>query len=87
MQMTNISEAKASLSKLIEKVLKGQEVIITKAGKPVAKLVPYELESIPRELGIGNWHGQIWKAEDFDDLPEDILQRFTGEESEDESIA
>ena len=87
MQITNISEAKASLSKLIEKVLKGQEVIIGKAGKPVAKLVPYELESIPRELGIGNWHGQIWLADDFDDLPVDILQRFTGEESEDESIA
>ena len=39
MQITNISEAKASLSKLIEKVLKGDEVIIGKAGKPVAKLV------------------------------------------------
>ena len=87
MQITNISEAKANLSKLVEKVLRGQEVIIGKAGKPVAKLVPYELESTPRELGIGNWHGQIWMADDFDDLPEDILQLFTGEEAKDESTA
>ena len=87
MQITNISEAKANLSKLVEKVLRGQEVIIGKAGKPVAKLVPYELESTPRELGIGNWHGQIWMADDFDDLPEDILQLFTGEEVKDEPIA
>ena len=87
MQITNISEAKATLSKLIEKVLTGQEVIIGKAGKPVAKLVPYELESTPRELGIGKWHGQIWMADDFDDLPEDILQLFTGEEAKDEPTA
>lgn len=87
MQITNISEAKASLSKLIEKVLKGDEVIIGKAGKPVAKLIPYDLESSPRKLGVGNWHGQIWMAEDFDDLPEDILQLFTGEVDGDESTA
>ena len=67
MQITNISEAKASLSKLIEKVLKGEEVIIGKAGKPVAKLVPYDLETRPRQLGIGHRHGKIWMADDFDD--------------------
>ncbi len=87
MQITNISEAKASLSKLIEKVLKGDEVIIGKAGKPVAKLVPYDLESTPRKLGVGHWKGQIWMADDFDDLPEDILQLFTGEANDDESVA
>ncbi len=87
MQITNISEAKASLSKLIEKVLMGDEVIIGKAGKPVAKLVPYDLETSPRELGIGQWQGQIWMADDFDDLPEDILQLFSGEAGDDESVA
>ena len=87
MQITNISEAKASLSKLVEKVLKGEEVIIGKAGKPVAKLVPYNLESSPRELGVGHWQGQIWIADDFDDLPEDILQLFAGEADDDESVA
>ena len=87
MQITNISEAKASLSKLIEKVLQGEEVIIGKAGKPVAKLVPYALESSPRQLGVGHWHGKIWIADDFDQLPEEIEQLFTGEADEDESVA
>ncbi len=86
MQITNISDAKASLSKLIEKVLKGEEVIIGKAGKPVAKLVPYDLDTSPRQLGVGHWKGQIWIADDFDELPEDVLKLFTGEAEEDESI-
>ena len=42
MQIANISEAKAQLSALIEKVLSGEEVIIGKAGKPVARLIKYE---------------------------------------------
>lgn len=86
MQITNISDAKASLSKLIEKVLRGEEVIIGKAGKPVAKLVPYDLDTSPRQLGVGHWKGQIWMADDFDELPEDVLKLFTGEAEEDESI-
>ncbi|MBX3054924.1 MAG: type II toxin-antitoxin system Phd/YefM family antitoxin [Anaerolineae bacterium] len=77
MQITNISDAKANLSKLVEKVLKGEEIIIGKAGKPVTKLVPYDLNTSPRELGVGHWHGQIWMADDFDELPEDILKLFT----------
>lgn len=86
MQITNISDAKASLSKLVEKVMRGEEVIIGKAGKPVAKLVPYNLDTSPRELGVGHWQGQIWMANDFDKLPEDILNLFTGEAQDDESV-
>jgi prevent-host-death family protein len=78
MQITNISEAKANLSKLVEQVLNGQEVIIGKAGKPVAKLVPYISDTSPRELGVGPWKGKIWIADDFDDLSEDVLTLFTG---------
>ena len=48
MMITNISEAKAQLSALIKKVMSGQEVIIGKAGKPVAKLVRYERSDKPR---------------------------------------
>ena len=59
MQITNISDAKASLSKLVEKVMRGEEVIIGKSGKPVAKLVPYNLDTSPRQLGAGRWQGQI----------------------------
>ena len=84
MQITNISDAKASLSRLVEKVMMGEEVIIGKAGKPVAKLVPYNLDTSPRKLGVGRWKNQIWIADDFDDLPEDIAKLFTGEAENDE---
>lgn len=85
MQITNISTAKASLSKLIERVLRGEEVIIGKAGKPVAKLVPFHLDPAPRQLGVGNWHGKIWIADDFDASSNEILALFEGES--DESVA
>jgi prevent-host-death family protein len=87
MHIANISEAKATLSKLIEQVLNGQEVIIGKAGKPVAKLVPYTQDTSPRKLGAGQWKGKIWMADDFDDLPDDVLKLFTGEGEDDESLA
>ncbi|MEZ4867157.1 MAG: type II toxin-antitoxin system prevent-host-death family antitoxin [Caldilineaceae bacterium] len=79
MHITNISEAKAGLSKLIEQVMMGHEVIIGKAGKPVAKLVPYVSDTRPRKLGAGQWNGNVWIADDFDDLPDDVLKLFTGE--------
>ncbi len=87
MQITNISDAKASLSRLIERVLQGEEVVIGKAGKPVVKIVPYDLDETPRKLGAGNWKGKIWMADDFDDLPDDILQLFTGEIEDNEFAA
>lgn len=73
MAITNISEAKANLSKLIEQVLQGQEVIIGKAGKPVAKLVPIDVDTRPRQLGSGAWRGQIWVSDDFDEPSEEIM--------------
>jgi prevent-host-death family protein len=51
MYVTNISEAKAQLSALLEKMLAGEEVIIGKAGRPVAKLVRYERSEKPRRPG------------------------------------
>ncbi len=87
MHITNISETKATLSKLIEQVLNGQEVIIGKAGKPVAKLVPYIQDTSPRKLGAGQWKGKIQMADDFDDLPDDVLNLFTGDGENDESLA
>ena len=79
MRITNVSEAKASLSKLLEKVLQGEEVIIGKAGKPVARLVPYNRDTNPRDLSQGIWKGKVWMADDFDDLPEELMQAFMGE--------
>ena len=74
MHITNISEAKAQLSALIEKVLAGQEVIIGKAGKPVAKLIRYEQKDETRQPGA--LRGKIKIAEDFDELPEDMAKAF-----------
>ena len=74
MLITNISEAKAQLSALIEKVRSGQEVIIGKAGKPVAKLVRYERSEEPRLPGV--LRGKIKIADDFDELPQDIAEAF-----------
>lgn len=76
MQITNISEAKATLSKLIEQVINGHEVVIGKAGKPVAKLVPYQMDTRPCTLGVGRWKGKIRIADDFDGLPDDILKLY-----------
>ena len=74
MPIVNIEDAKVQLSALIEKVRAGQEVIIGKAGKPVAKLVPYERSEKPRRPEP--LRGKIRIAEDFDDLPKDIAEAF-----------
>ena len=74
MHITNISEAKAHFSALIEKVLKGEEIIIGKAGKPVARIVRYERSEQPRKPGA--LKGKIKMADDFDQLPDDIAEAF-----------
>lgn len=74
MHITNISEAKAQLSALIERVLRGEEVIIGKAGKPVARLVKYERRETARRPGA--LAGRITIAADFEDLPDDLAEAF-----------
>lgn len=74
MIIINISEAKAQLSALIEKVLAGEEVVIGKAGKPVARLVRYKRSEEPRMPGA--LKGKIKIADDFDDMPNDIAESF-----------
>ena len=74
MHITNISEAKAQLSALIERVLAGEEVVIGKAGKPVVKLVRYQRSEERRRPGA--LKGKIKIADDFDELPEDIAEAF-----------
>ena len=77
MQITNISEAKSSLSSLIAQVEKGHKIIIGKAGKPVAMLVPYRADTTPRQLG-GTWSGKVKMADDFDALPPELAEAFYG---------
>ena len=77
MQVTNIHQAKTQFSKLIERVLLGEEIVIARAGKPVAKLVPYQPECQPRQGG--QWHGKVKIAADFDPLPDEVAAAFRGE--------
>ncbi len=79
MIITNIHEAKTQLSRLIEQVLAGEEVIISKAGKPLVKLVPVALNQQPRQPGC--WQGQVKMADDFDELPAEFLAAFQGDDS------
>lgn len=74
MNIVNIHEAKTNLSKLIAKTQKGEEVIIGKAGKPVAKLVEYKKKSVKRKFGA--LKGKIWVSDDFDDEDPQINKLF-----------
>jgi len=73
-KVRNISQAKAELSALIEEVQKGGEVILAKAGKPVARLISYRGPAGPRVPG--SMAGEIWIAPDFDELPDDMADAF-----------
>jgi prevent-host-death family protein len=68
--VNTVTEAKASLSQLIEKVIAGQEVIISRARKPVAILTAYHAPKNTRKPGA--LRGQIRISDDFDTLPADI---------------
>ena len=74
MHITNITEAKSHFSALIEKVMSGEEIIIGKAGKPVAKIVKYQRSEESRRPGA--LKGKIKIADNFDELPEDIAKAF-----------
>lgn len=74
MEIANIHEAKSQLSKLIEQAMNGEEVIIAKAGRPMARLVPLHADASPRQGG--RWKGRVRIAEDFDSLPDDISAAF-----------
>ena len=65
MTTASIHEAKTNLSKLIQKALAGEEVIIANAGKPVVKLVPVE-QPEKKIRQFGGWEGQVRMADDFD---------------------
>ena len=60
----NIHEAKTHLSRLLQRVAEGEEVVIARAGIPIAKLIPAGPEHKSRPMGIDE--GKIWIAEDFD---------------------
>lgn len=70
MTKVNMHEAKTRLSQLVELAKKGEEVVIAKNGDPQARIVPIEKKE---KDWFGMDAGKGWIAEDFDELPEDIL--------------
>lgn len=74
MKKVNLHEAKTNLSKLIELVAKGEEVIICKAGQPVAKLVAFKQKGKKRKPGA--WEGKGVIKKDFEKLPKDFMGHF-----------
>lgn len=81
MTTVNIHEAKTHFSKLIERIQRGEEVVIAKAGVPVARLTPYTPDK-PKIRPPGSMKGQGWIADDFDaPLPDDLIAAFEGRES------
>lgn len=70
----NIHEAKTHLSRLLARAAAGEEIVIAKAGRPMARLVAYEERREPRQPG--RLKGKIWIAEDFDDTPQWLIDEF-----------
>jgi prevent-host-death family protein len=72
----NVHEAKTNFSKLLAEVQSGKEVVITKAGRPVAKLVPFTAPNSRRVPG--GWEGRMVMGVDFDEVDTEITDDFQG---------
>jgi len=74
MSVTNIHEAKTHLSRLVERAAAGEEIVIAKAGKPMARLVPYTEPRAKRKPGA--WKGKVWISPDFDKPDKELEKLF-----------
>jgi prevent-host-death family protein len=71
-KQVNVYEAKTQLSKLLEQVENGDEIVIARNGRPVARLVPAQRDRAPRRKP-GGWKGRVWMAPDFDEPDEELI--------------
>ena len=78
MTQVNLYDAKTQLSRLVDRAAAGEEIVIAKGGRPLARLVPLGKRTAPRELGfLGD---EVWVGPDFDaPLPDDLQRAFAGE--------
>ncbi len=74
MIQVNVHEAKTHLSRLLEQVEAGEEIIIARNGKPVARLVAHASRRPDRKPGF--LKGKIWVADDFDETPQEVIDSF-----------
>lgn len=75
--VVNVYEAKTHFSRLLDRAAAGENIVIARAGRPVARLVAFEHREAPRKPGA--WRGKVRIASDFDVLPEEIAAAFHGE--------
>jgi prevent-host-death family protein len=74
MRRVNVHAAKTHLSRLLEDVEAGEEIVLARAGRPVARLVPFRPDTQRRVPGV--WRGRVRMAADFDVTPEDLIKAF-----------
>ncbi len=73
-EVVNIHQAKTQLSQLIQRVENGDEIVIARSGRPVARLV--SCGNTISQRTPGSWRGKVVISEDFDDLPDELLEAF-----------
>lgn len=76
----NVYEAKTHLSQLLDRAAAGEEIVIARAGRPIARLVALS-DAPSRRRNPGAWRGKVSIADDFNDLPAEIEAAFRGEHS------
>jgi prevent-host-death family protein len=76
----NVYEAKTHLSALLDRAAAGEEIVIARAGRPVARLVALD-DRASRRREPGGWRGRVTIGSDFDELPDDIAAAFRGDGS------
>jgi prevent-host-death family protein len=75
----NVYEAKTKLSSLLAEVEAGGEIVIARAGRPIARLV--KIGAVAGRRQPGAWRGRVHIHDDFDELPRDVARAFTGEDA------
>jgi prevent-host-death family protein len=77
-ESVNVYEAKTQLSRLLDRAAAGEEIVIARAGRPVARLVALS-DAAPQRRTPGAWRGKVRISADFDELPAEIEAAFGGE--------
>ncbi len=75
-EVVNVHAAKTHLSRLLERVEAGEEITLARAGRPIARLVPYRTLREPRKPGL--WKGRVVIGPDFDAVNDEIADLFEG---------
>jgi prevent-host-death family protein len=75
MTQFGMHDAKTNLSQLVARAETGEDIVIARNGKPVARLVPIARTGLRSELR-GIWRGRVHIADDFDELPDDMAEAF-----------